>query len=134
MGEGGLINMQIQKSKYKMMGGQRRVRPCLAREERLPKLKGARLRACPVSTEGWTRHVHFVREGGGEGDLLLPFHPYIALATLAQEVLRHMWRVTLAPRIPIVPTSALCASSGYPTGAHARGGDAPRLEIGDVSN
>jgi hypothetical protein len=43
-----------------------------------------------------------------------------------------MWRVTLAPRIPIVPTSALCASSGYPTGAHAQVGDAPRLEIGDL--
>ena len=23
---------------------------------------------CPVSTEGWTRRVHFVREGGGGGD------------------------------------------------------------------
>ena len=22
---------------------------------------------CPVSTEGWTRRVHFVREGGGSG-------------------------------------------------------------------
>ena len=22
---------------------------------------------CPVSTEGWTRRVHFVREGGGGG-------------------------------------------------------------------
>ena len=23
--------------------------------------------ACPISTEGWTRRVHFVREGGGGG-------------------------------------------------------------------
>jgi hypothetical protein len=22
---------------------------------------------CPISTEGWTRRVHFVREGGGGG-------------------------------------------------------------------
>ena len=26
---------------------------------------------CPVSTEGWTRRVHFVREGGGGGRHLL---------------------------------------------------------------
>ena len=30
--------------------------PCLMRDE-----------TCPVSTEGWTRRVHFVREGGGGG-------------------------------------------------------------------
>jgi len=34
--------------------------------------RGARelLETCPISTEGWTRRVHFVREGGGEGGLL----------------------------------------------------------------
>jgi hypothetical protein len=32
---------------------------------------GRRDETCPVSTEGWTRRVHFVREGGeGRGDLL----------------------------------------------------------------
>jgi len=29
---------------------------------------------CPVSTEGWTRRVHFVREGGGGGALLGEAH------------------------------------------------------------
>jgi hypothetical protein len=33
--------------------------PCLMRDE-----------TCPVSTEGWTRRVHFVREGGGGGQNL----------------------------------------------------------------
>ena len=28
---------------------------------------GERDETCPVSTEGWTRRVHFVREGGGGG-------------------------------------------------------------------
>ena len=28
---------------------------------------GERDETCPVSTEGWTRRVHFIREGGGDG-------------------------------------------------------------------
>ena len=31
------------------------------------RLYGMRWEMCPVSTEGWTRRVHFVREGGGGG-------------------------------------------------------------------
>ena len=33
---------------------------------------GERDETCPVSTEGWTRRVHFVREGGGGGGRLVP--------------------------------------------------------------
>ena len=29
----------------------------------------SRPQTCPISTEGWTRRVHFVREGGGGGNL-----------------------------------------------------------------
>jgi len=32
-----------------------------------PLRASAHRRTCPVSTEGWTRRVHFVREGGGGG-------------------------------------------------------------------
>ena len=28
---------------------------------------GRNVETCPISTEGWTRRVHFVREGGEEG-------------------------------------------------------------------
>ena len=34
---------------------------------RLTRPVGERDETCPVSTEGWTRRVHFVREGGGRG-------------------------------------------------------------------
>ena len=47
------------------------VRTCIARAESLSgpglceqRRRRASLRARPVSTEGWTRRVHFVREGG----------------------------------------------------------------------
>jgi hypothetical protein len=36
------------------------------REEPL-ELSCQRDETCPISTEGWTRRVHFVREGGGGG-------------------------------------------------------------------
>ena len=36
-----------------------------ARRGAARRLRGAA--ACPISTEGWTRRVHFVREGGGGG-------------------------------------------------------------------
>ena len=37
---------------------------------------------CPVSTEGWTRRVHFVREGVGWARLVVPLHMH--------EILRHV--------------------------------------------
>ena len=38
----------------------------LEHHERLRRARDVHLHeTCPVSTEGWTRRVHFVREGGG---------------------------------------------------------------------
>jgi len=42
-------------------------------------------KTCPISTEGWTRRVHFVREGGGGGAGLLPAAPRGAAAPILQE-------------------------------------------------
>jgi len=42
-----------------------RARPRRATPPRPPRRTCQRDETCPVSTEGWTRRVHFVREGGG---------------------------------------------------------------------
>jgi len=66
--------------------------------------------ACPVSTEGWTRRVHFVREGGGGG--LSMHRPASAPPETA--------RLRTAPALA-APPARRARTSGPPPGRGAGG-------------
>jgi hypothetical protein len=68
---------------------------------------------CPISTEGWTRRVHFVREGGRGG----PAAHHLAIGQLCQRRLpppRHARPRPPAPRLHAAPRGPRAASCTRP--------------------